>query len=80
MMTQLSAHNVTQKLMTNGMRRNQIKLKIQKIKLMQKVFFANLIIHSTITPTHMGTKHKTTVVSHTHTNLNFLYYLIFYDF
>ena len=73
MMTQLSAHNVTQKLMTNGMRRNYFKLKIQKIKLMQKVFFANLIMHSTITPTHMGTKHKTTVVSHTQTNLNFFY-------
>ena len=48
---------------------------------MHKVFFATLIIHYTITPTHMGTKHKTTVVSHTQTNLNFfLYYLVFYDF
>ena len=64
---------MTQKLMTNGMRRNYFKLKIQKIKLVQKVFFANLIIHSTITPTHMATKHKTTVVSHTQTNLNFFY-------
>ena len=71
---------MTQKLMTNGMRKNYFKLKIQKIKLVQKVFFANLIIHSTITPTHMGTKHKTAAVNHTQNNLIFLYYLVFYDF
>ena len=37
MMTQLSAHTVTQKLMDNGMKRSYSKYKIQKIKLMQIV-------------------------------------------
>ena len=44
---------------------------------MHKVFFANLIILYTVTPTHMGTKHKTTVVSHTQTNL---YFFILFSF
>ena len=75
MTAQLSAHNVTQKLMINGMRRNYSKFKFKKIKLMQKVFFVNLIIHFTLTPTHMGTKHKTTVVSHTQPK--FILYIIY---
>ena len=41
--------------------------------------FANLIIHYTVTPTHTGTKQKTTVVSHTHPNLNFFILFSFYD-
>ena len=35
MMTQLSTHTVTQKLMNNGMKRSYSEYKIQKIKLVQ---------------------------------------------
>ena len=48
MMTQLSAHNVTQKLMNDEMRRAYSKL-TQKIKLMQKKVFLTkntLYIHT----------------------------------
>ena len=65
MTTQLSAHNMTQKLMINGMRRSYSKFKIQKNKTCAKRCSSNLIIHFTLTPTHMGTKHKTAVVNHT---------------
>ena len=55
--------------------------KKKKIKLVQKVFFTNLTIHCSITPTHTGTKQNNTVVSHTQTILNFFYILFnFYDF
>ena len=55
--TQLSACTVTPKLMSNEMKINQIQTsKKKKIKLVQ--VSVGLKIHYTLTPTHMGTKHK----------------------
>ena len=58
MTTQLSAHNVTQKLMNDEMRRSYSKYKIQKKNKTCAKRCSQLRIHFTFTPTHMGTKHK----------------------
>ena len=61
------------------MKRNYSKFRIQKIKLVQKRCSSNLRIHFTLTPTHMGTKHKLQLLV-TQTKLFFYTLSSFYDF
>ena len=76
MMTQLSAHNVTQKSMSNEMSRSYSKFKIQKNKTHAKRCSSNLIIHFTLTPTHTGTNNKTAIVNHTQPKKRSFIYII----